>query len=548
MTATGQDTPGDGTQVFVRMYRALGVGTEPYKGLLGDCFLIRIAHADGTRAHILIDCGILMGSPQAAERMKAIARDIVATTGGKLDLIVVTHEHWDHISGFGQAREVFLDGGIEIGRVWMAWTEDVEDTTTKAIRADLDKRSVALATLANRMEAARTGGDPHHASLAADRQAAMSGLDAFLGPVGGDEPAAALDSPAFAATPTGMKASATARLQGRDILAKLKEAAADKVDYLAPGMVKDAPGGLRAFVLGPPRDMTLLKKDKPSRGAAQETYFGAPGFEDLLLRVAQGGSPDPAQDSPFSAVHHRIRRTHVESLDLADAGPDTDPRGETEVLAWLNQRYFAATDRDGNDLARRRADADWLGAAGPLAMKLDSDTNNTSLVLAFELPDTTLMLFPGDAQVGNWKSWHKQTYAAGDRTWTAEELLNRVRFYKVGHHGSHNATLDQEGLAMMTHPCLVAAIPTDEDLGKRQGSKGWEMPNARVRQALLKATRGRIFRNDAGKPDEAAWAEDPDTRAYPFPRDFADRLRVEDLYLEYAAYGPVPPNATAAES
>ncbi|WP_374944528.1 MBL fold metallo-hydrolase [Sphingomonas sp.] len=543
MTMAEQNA-GDGTQVFVRMYRALGVGSEPYKGLLGDCFLIRIVRPDGARSHILIDCGILMGSPQAAERMKTIARDIVATTGGKLDLIVVTHEHWDHISGFGQAREVFLDGGIDIGRVWMAWTEDAEDPATKAIRQDLDKRSFALATLANRMEAARTSGDPHHASLAADRQAAMAGLDAFLGPVGEDQPAAPTDSPAFAATPMGMKASATARLQGRDILAKLKTAAGDKVDYLIPGMVKEAPGGLRTFVLGPPKAAKFLKKDKPSSGAAQETYFDAPGFEDLLLRVADGGTPDPARDSPFSAVHHRIRRADVESLDPAGVAPgaglrsETSLRSDTGVLAWLKQRYFAPTDAGGNDLARRRVDADWLGAAGPLAMKLDSDTNNTSLVLAFELPDGTLMLFPGDAQVGNWLSWHEQTYAAGDRTWTAEELLNRVRFYKVGHHGSHNATLDEKGLAMMTHPDLVAAIPTDEDLGKRQGSKGWEMPNARVRQALLKATGGRIFRNDAGKPDEAAWAEDPDTRAFPFPHDFAARLVAKDLYLEYAVHGP----------
>jgi len=42
---------------------------------------------------------------------------------------------------------------------------------------------------------------------------------------------------------------------------------------------------------------------------------------------------------------------------------------------------------------------------------LQSATNNTSLVLAIELEDGDVMLFAGDAQVGNWLSWQ-------DLTWT----------------------------------------------------------------------------------------------------------------------------------
>jgi hypothetical protein len=42
-------------------------------------------------------------------------------------------------------------------------------------------------------------------------------------------------------------------------------------------------------------------------------------------------------------------------------------------------------------------------AAETLALKLDSETNNTRLDLAFEwpTPDSRIFLFPGDAQVGN---------------------------------------------------------------------------------------------------------------------------------------------------
>ena len=41
------------------------------------------------------------------DEQEAVAEDIARTTNGHLDLLVITHEHWDHISGFSQAREIF---------------------------------------------------------------------------------------------------------------------------------------------------------------------------------------------------------------------------------------------------------------------------------------------------------------------------------------------------------------------------------------------------------------------------------------------------------
>jgi hypothetical protein len=50
----------------------------------------------------------------------------------------------------------------------------------------------------------------------------------------------------------------------------------------------------------------------------------------------------------------------------------------------------------------RRIDHDWLASAGQLALDLNSYTNNTSLVLAFELgPRGKVLLFAADAQRGN---------------------------------------------------------------------------------------------------------------------------------------------------
>jgi hypothetical protein len=62
---------------------------------------------------------------------------------------------------------------------------------------------------------------------------------------------------------------------------------------------------------------------------------------------------------------------------------------------------------------------------------LDKFLNNTSLILLFEVNGKKL-LFPGDAQWENWQ-WALAQPGIGD-------LLKDVDVYKVGHHGSRNAT------------------------------------------------------------------------------------------------------------
>lgn len=57
--------------------------------------------------------------------------------------------------------------------------------------------------------------------------------------------------------------------------------------------------------------------------------------------------------------------------------------------------------------------------------------NNTSLILLFEVGGKKL-LFPGDAQIENWNYALSQPETA--------KLLADVDLYKVGHHGSLNAT------------------------------------------------------------------------------------------------------------
>jgi hypothetical protein len=62
---------------------------------------------------------------------------------------------------------------------------------------------------------------------------------------------------------------------------------------------------------------------------------------------------------------------------------------------------------------------------------LDQQMNNTSVILLFQIGKMKL-LFPGDAQIENWQ------FALGQKKY--QSLLASVSLYKVGHHGSRNAT------------------------------------------------------------------------------------------------------------
>jgi beta-lactamase superfamily II metal-dependent hydrolase len=84
----------------------------------------------------------------------------------------------------------------------------------------------------------------------------------------------------------------------------------------------------------------------------------------------------------------------------------------------INQGVTEAIDRAG--------DSDAFAAAAAV----DDAVNGTSLMIMFEVGGHYL-LFPGDAQWGTWQQ-------ALNSNWRG--LLERTTFYKVGHHGSHNAT------------------------------------------------------------------------------------------------------------
>jgi hypothetical protein len=85
---------------------------------LGDCIYCRVpkAHAEGRDFHILIDCGTLSGTDYLSMAIENL-KPLLPLIKGKhhVDLLVVTHEHKDHMVGFGM--DIWDD--FSFGAIWM---------------------------------------------------------------------------------------------------------------------------------------------------------------------------------------------------------------------------------------------------------------------------------------------------------------------------------------------------------------------------------------------------------------------------------------------
>jgi hypothetical protein len=144
--------------------------------------------------------------------------------------------------------------------------------------------------------------------------------------------------------------------------------------------------------------------------------------------------------------------------------------------------------------------------------------------------DGRVILLPADAQVGNWESWGalewkvREASGGGAREVTGEDLLRRTALYKVGHHGSHNATLRDKGLELMESPELAAMIPVDQAMAKK---KRWNMPFPPLYRRLAEKTRGRIMRIDDGVAKQRSGTSNADWAK------FEKRVRETKEYVEY---------------
>jgi beta-lactamase superfamily II metal-dependent hydrolase len=502
--------PGSAT---VRMYRTGH----------GDCFLLAFAGASPDKpVYVLIDCGYKPGSPKYINtKIRDITRSIREATGGRIDVAVITHEHQDHVNGITTGNFA----GIMIGQTWLAWTEDPDDGIANKLRTAFNDKLLGLLAARNRLK------------LSGDAQQAAR-IDDFLAfEVGGDRET--FNAKAAEAALLGAAGGDAGRSMNKRSMKVFKDLAEEGVKYLRPHReILTLPGAkdVRVFTLGPPRDVDQLEDLNPQ---------GSEQFHGMSLATASTGNyfaaaaraPAGHGQSPFAgryALHQSAAlkdRTygsffsHHYGSDKTQPSfaPDTGPRGEAE--APDNPEW-------------RRIDKEWLYSAERLALDMNDYTNNASLVLAFELgKGGKVLLFAADAQRGNWISWAKKDWKDGDKKVTARDLLARTVLYKVGHHGSHNATLN--GLAGDEHANLgwmaqgehgrefTAMITAVREWAETQ--KGWDHPLKAIKDALLKKASGRVFQTDMDL-DQMDMPEGVSAADW---NRFKSRARGDPLYFDY---------------
>jgi beta-lactamase superfamily II metal-dependent hydrolase len=375
-------------KVVIRMY---DVG-------FGDCFLVRINFA-GTESKILFDCGSIKAGPRP---INDVVQDVIEQAKdpdgkARLDVIVATHRHKDHVSGFANS----LWKTVEVKEVWMPWTENPSDAAAQKIRNSQSKLAAALAANTQKKSLVWAQSNPGQenpkltavadlASNALSNEAAMQTLhEGFAG------------SPVRRFFPTGN--------------------AKDETYESA------AVGSVLVHVLGPSRDERVIRDMDPPAGQSYlQLYDGTD---------TSAGAPEPFRE---------------------DWWMDADP-GEVSYLLSVSDRAKINSIGAGFDF--------------DLAAALDKAVNGTSLMLMLKIAGQWL-LFPGDAQWGTWQA------ALENPRW--KQLLTKTTFYKIGHHGSHNATpvdfventvgTDFWAMASTHHVDQWPSIPKEEllsALGKR---------------------------------------------------------------------------------
>jgi hypothetical protein len=288
---------------------------------------------------------------------------------------------------------------------------------------------------------------------------------------------------------------------------------------------------VRVFALGPPYDEDLLEDRDPHEGEGfpKHGLTGNSIAPSFAAAVNEDGKTRDA-GTPFAA-RHSIQLDRV-SRDAA-------------VSRWFKTHYGKGPGKvtphdDEVPLASkfRRIDNDWLLAAEHLALAMGNDTNNASLVLAFELgKGGKVLLFAADAQRGNWASWAAKPFKDGGAEVHVRELLGRTVLYKTGHHGSHNATLTGNetskvpNLAWLGRGKYVGEFTAMITAVRKwaNGKAGWDHPLKAIKTALMERCGGRVFQTDT---DLAKMAKHDDASENSWEA-FHERASGTNLYFDY---------------
>lgn len=441
----------------------------------------------------LVTCSSTRAAPLARRNCRRSPLTFRRRPGRHLHIVVVTHEHSDHIAGFVDAKS-FFEAPMQIDELWLAWPENDpdKDPLVKQLSEKYGNKAKALTAAVAEL---KQSGDPLVMGYSNMIESVLLGVDK--------------------------------QKEKENVYAFLKSLSMKKKPppYLMPsGPSPTLPGvGVSFHVLGPPRDIKLIAKTdppKPSIGPPLLDEWTAFSLGALAAKGEDGLREDEKEaylrSLPFEKKStFRIPEQDLEALEKA-ALKKTDETA-SKYFRFFQKYYFRCP-------AWRRIDTDWLTGGLSIALEISAVVNNTSLVLAIELTESAsrkVLLFVGDAQVGNWNSW---ATSHGD-------LIGRTVFYKVGHHGSTNATLIEQVDNMSNE--LVAMIPVDEEWAKKQG---WPHPSPAVVKKLKEKTKGRILRADRIPPEKP---DDADTNEW---QDFIGKhvkwdTSEDKLWIQYTVQG-----------
>ena len=365
-----------------------------YQVGFGDCFLVRFTYPGGDR-HALIDFGAFPPPTWApAGYTKKVADAIAHDCGGKLHMIVVTHRHADHINGFATKQNGSGPGdvirGLNPDLIVQPWTED-PDARPDAIKPTASFVGALAAGDDNAKRVALSNGRAFVGAL--DDLQAVAKMVWEAAPAFSESlPATLVRQLAFYGENNISNASAV-----RNLIAMGQRPGAE-AKYVYYGYNLDLSAvlpGVTARVLGPP----TLEQTRSIRKYAET-------------------------DQEYWSLRTRYWQLQAKAAERAAKAAPLFPGIEDEVLRgeklpahvrWLVHRLTAARGRELLEIVRTLDD--WL--------------NNTSVILLLQVGQRKL-LFPGDAQIENWRYALQQP---GVRAALAD-----VDLYKVGHHGSLNAT------------------------------------------------------------------------------------------------------------
>jgi beta-lactamase superfamily II metal-dependent hydrolase len=451
----------------------LGIRVRMYRVGFGDFFLLTVPGNDGP-AHILIDCGV-----HAADigSINESIQDLKKTTKNRLALVILTHYHADHMSGFASNYDDFANFD-HIGAVWITNRLDPDNAAASKFMAQL----TSVAQQLQLRLGARNDRDGEEA-----KRKVFNAIGIALGATGEDGGGG--NAKALKLLQQGFKCKPPVYYyQGGD----------------TPKLPPELEGRLTAEILAP------SPKDAGGEFAASDNQK-----EQYLAAAGTDGVPDAdrvqsfEKDWPASAADYPEDAFDEFDSGLTGRGGRRKNDGALAMEATLV-----------------RMQPDVLAAA---ADKLDGTLNNQSLVVLFTCKGKKL-LFVGDAQWGNWSYWLYGKAVSGTDpgiTARARDILGSVDFYKVGHHGSTNAT-PIPVVGALNKDCAAMCSTATGAYGKPE--KKTEVPRTALMDALEARTGNRLVRSDW----VAAAHEGPDPEAKEELSELPDGFTTPgQLYIDY---------------